>query len=356
LWTKLERLAEFYKQAGRFDELLNTLVALRDELIDQGYLAAVADMASSKPLSIAWTQNDEISALRRSIHSIIKVEIKCFKTSKLSQFIGLPWTKEQHAVVLEDQLQTMSSFSNNDLARGVSVHYCRQLVDIYSEIEYPVRRLRVLLHLFLLDYEESRDVLEDLPLELKQCCQEEIVIDGTKDSGLKAYFENLRTTTEANLELRLESPNVGVIKQAISRWTRLRERCTTMSELEAQVDDVSSLLLHLQSISDWLNVQGHSSVRLATLRLIAEINEMYDISHRSSELVQCFSNLGAQWLVLGYSGKAGMSFEKAKELSRGNGVSSDAMLQLYLSYAQYLLTVDNNEKWYVYVIAGLNEV
>jgi len=102
--------------------------------------------------------------------------------------------------------------------------------------------------------------------------------------------------------------------------------------------------VHLQSVGDFLHMQGHNELRIAILRLIAEFNEYQDNSSDPNTLTLNYTCLGSQWLELGYSGKAGVAFNKAEAYSHQNGVMPHTLLQLYLAYSEYLLLIGNCSK------------
>lgn len=344
LWTKLERLAEFCKQVGRYDELLKTLTSLRDELVEQGVLSCVATSAANRSLLSAWSDNDETSALNRTIQTMIKVEMRYLKCSSIGSVVDPAWTDEEKAAVLESQVEMLSNQSTTS-STNLLVKVLKALLDIYNGELYPIRRLRVLLQLLSLELDQEVDTVQDPSVQLGYYCKENVVIDGTKDEGLSDFFANFRAIATTSLELRRDTPNLDVLKNGLLTWSSIREKCGTLGELETQIENVASLLSHLRSISDYLEMKGHDTVRLATLRLIADFNQFLDASSNADSLVASFSALGSQWLQLGYSGKAGIIFDKAKEYSRQNGVSQNASLQLHLSYSKYLLVIGNHDKW-----------
>ena len=91
-------------------------------------------------------------------------------------------------------------------------------------------------------------------------------------------------------------------------------------------------------------MKGLETVRVSALRLIAEINEYGDGVSIPDDLVLSFTDLGAQWLQLGYSGKAGLAFDRAMVYAARNGVTTYATLQLHLAHCQYLLAIGSFDK------------
>ena len=340
---KLERIAEMYRILGRFDELFKTLLALRDEMIENGVLKTVTAAATTMPIKTAWIQNDEVSTLGRTMRSLIKVQFKCAAPSYFTKLIEGDWTVDERATMLEEYLEILSLQSNITNATLIfRAKIFRELLNIYSQSEYPLRRLRVLVRLLSLDVESRQGVAGDIATELDALRIEDLEIERSKDAGLRDYLVHLRTLATSLLQMQQDRPNIDVLKQGLIVWSSVRGACGDLRALERMVEDVPSLLAHLQSVADYMQVKGLECIRLASLRLIADLNELR--SESPNDQVLSFTRLCSQWLHLGYSGKAGLALDKAQTYSHHNGIRSCTLLQLHLSHSEYLLAIGNYEK------------
>jgi len=172
----------------------------------------------------------------------------------------------------------------------------------------------------------------------------ELIVEGTKDDSLASYFENFRAMATTMTELRRETHRVDVLKGSLAVWSNIRKSCESIAALERQVDDIPELITHLHTIGDYLEMNGFAIVRVAVLRLITEIDELYSDKSSPDDIVLGFTHLGVQWLQLGYSGKAGLAFDRARTYKQQHGVTAFASLDWHISYCRYLLAVGNLEK------------
>ena len=341
--TKLERIAEMYRDAGRYDELFKTLLSLQEEMIEDGVLMAVTAAAATMRFHAAWTQNEEISTFARTMRTLLKVHFKSFGSAQQTSLLEGNWTTDERATILEQYLEILSSQSDiTGAAMTFRTKVFGGLLSIYNKREYPLRRLRVLIRLVYLDVISHDEILDDIGAEFDALRADDINIEQSKDVGLRDYFVYLRTLATSLQELQQQRPRIDILKQSLIVWSSIRGGCGNLEALERQVEDVPVFLTHLQSVADYMQLMGHDSTRLATLKLIADFNQLR--VEYPDDLVRSFSHLASQWLQLGYSGKAGLALDRAQNYSHQNGVSSTALLQLHLSYSEYMLEIGNYEK------------
>jgi separase len=345
LCTKLERMAEFCKITGRYDELSKTLASLRDEIIGEGRLSAVAEMAACQPMKTAWNENPDTAVLGRTIQSLLKVQLKYLSTTSQIPLFESSWSEEEVGAVLELQLDTLLKQTG-----GSTTGYClvskafQELLLVYHRARFPIRRTRVLLRLSQVDIETLEEPFREVLAELSSTSMAELSVEKTKDELLAGYLEHFRAMAISTTELQQEKPSIDILKDTLGVWSSIRKRCEDIVALEHQIDDVPALITHLHTIGDYLEMKGFATTRLAVLRLTAEIEELNSKKSSPDDLVLTFTNLGAQWLQLGYSGKAGLALDRAKTYSQQNGVTAFAALKLQISYSQYLLAIGNLEK------------
>jgi separase len=170
-------------------------------------------------------------------------------------------------------------------------------------------------------------------------------VEGTKDEDLRSYLLHFQTLAISTIELTQSQPQIDSLKKGLVIWSDMRSAGEDLIALERRVEDISDLLDHLQSIADYLQVKGSESVRLAVLQLIADFIELRGTQSSPDDLTLIFASLGLQWLQLGYSGKAGKALDRAQNYSHQNGVAPATMVQLHLSYSEYLLAIGNFDKW-----------
>lgn len=345
LSTKLERMAEYCKTTARYDELFQTLLTLRDELISDGALTLAVEKAATRSPKDVWGEDDAASVLGRTVHSLLKVQLRYLKVSASTQLVDESWTIEEKGAVLEHQLDLFSTQSAETApAEKLLSTIFSELLSVYDQGQYPIRRLRTLIRRLSLDVDQDETVKEVLQTELQSSQLAKIDGCGTKDEGLQGYLGHYRSFAATITELSENAPKLDVLKQGLATWFSIRSRCPNLAEFEKQIEDIPGLLAHLSVVGEYLQMKGLETVRVSALRLIAEINEYGDGVSIPDDLVLSFTDLGAQWLQLGYSGKAGLAFDRAMVYAARNGVTTYATLQLHLAHCQYLLAIGSFDK------------
>lgn len=351
LLTKLERMAEICKSMGRHDELFKFLVETRDEMVKNGILSAVAAAAASKPLRKVWYDDEDASMLTRTLQTLLKVQLKYVDASLHTPLVDDSWTDDEKGVLLELQVHLLSNYSCRSTASSNLLSKTFEtLLSLYSKSQYPLRRLRVLIRLQAIDLKLTEEMLKAVREELQADEIAACLVDGTKDEGLRNYVLHFQTLAISTKELVNGLPQVDVLKRSLGIWSDIKNTCSDPVTLEGRIEDILDLLDHLQSIADYLQVKGAEALRLAVLRLMTDFLEARGALSDPDNLTSSFTSLGAQWLQLGYSGKAGLALDRAESYSHRNGISLSTMIQLHLSYSEYLLAIGNFEKWYVFLL------
>ena len=349
LSMKLERMAEACKAAGRYDELSKTLLSLRDEMVSDGVLSAVAAAAATVTVQAAWRHNEEAAVLGRTIQALLRVQVKYLDTSSQASLLNGPWSDEERGAVLEQLLNTLLASPNSSSTLQSKVF--QELLSVYDRHQYPLRRMRVLSRLLCLDPAQQQAV-GDMAEESNSLATT-LTVEGTKDEGLGGFLTHLQTLVRALLELQRETPQVDVLKESFVVWSNIRERCDSWSSLAAQIEDPDAFLVQLQLIADYMQVKGLDTVRLSLLRMIKDFNELRKDAANPDDFVLSLVRLGAQWVQLGYSGKARLVLDRAQDCCDQNGALPHTWLHLHLAYAEYLLSIGNYDKWYVSISTPL---
>lgn len=341
--TKLERLAELYKNHKRYDELLKTLCNLRDEIIEGGLLSKISERASHKSLNTTWSESREAAMLSRTIHSILKIQLKTKKFVAQISLCEDSWSNEERAIILEHELEILSrkSFPTSRLTNDVQILIFKKLFVLYDRLNYPIRRIRVALKLLSTNCGIFCKELKEVELELDPFEITSSNIKGTEDENLLPYFTHYKSMIMVSKELDSSQPRLDKIKEGLATWCDIACSCQDFSILGTQIDDVVGLLAFLHIVADWLYVHGHGEARVVALRLIINLSEKCDPIINSDELILSLTVLGTQWLQLGYSGKAGLVLDRALALNEKCGGSLLVRLQLYVSFCEYLVITRN---------------
>jgi separase len=352
LSMKLERMAEICKTTGRYDELSKTLLSLRDEMVCNGVLSAIAAATATGPAQAAWSQNEETAVLGRTIQALLKVQMKYLSPASQASLLNGPWSDDERGAVLEHLLETLSSSPNP--SSKLQIKLFQELLLVYDRQRFPVRRMRVLSRLLYLDPGQRHAVSGDISVESDLLATKDLIVKGTKDEGLEGFVTHLQALNMTILELQRERPQIEVFKRSFVLWTNIRAQCDNLTSLQLQIEDLDAFLVHLQLIADYMQLKGLDTTRLSLLRLIKDYNELRPKAANSDEFVLSLIHLGVQWARIGYSGKAGLVLDQAQGYCNQNGALKHTWLQLHLAYAENLLSIGNFDKRYIspYILAS----
>jgi separase len=246
----------------------------------------------------------------------------------------------------------LSSFSNLlsqsrswDASLTVTVQkIAKVLFELYTVVDYPIRRRRVVLLLLQL----SQTYPEIFP---RAHLDEEVHLAATaadvsssRDCGLSRFQCHITTMVRLKHQLQMPTPNMDIVSACINTWQSLIDGNLSGQELCQCVDNVDLLIQHLNLVSDLLAVKGEEYLRLQALLLLTQLISLKQRTNTSA-LVISTTMLALQYLRLGYSGKAGLTFAKVESLLQREDASTESKLQWHLGYAEYLLGLGNKQKW-----------
>ncbi|RDW71370.1 hypothetical protein BP6252_07933 [Coleophoma cylindrospora] len=344
LSIKLERVAEIYKTTGRYDELFKTLLKLRDEALEYGALTTVASAAASQPLDLAWNLNEDTLLLARTVNSMIKVILKYGFSAEDMPISDESWTSAEMGAMLEQELIIVSGSTNNHSVTVLRNKIFQKLASVYDAKQYPIRRLRAFVSFLALDSCHRQEISKGAAeiFDFAEIKVEEVT--NTNDVELVRYLPNLQAVAKSLAQLQQDQPKTDVLRDCLAAWSSILDECQTLEELEGKVEDVQALLSHLHSIADFMSMKGLGNTRTAVLRLIATLTDLCDNSSYPDRGIICYTDLALQWVHLGYTGKAGLALEQAQSRSTLNGLRPETLLELHLTYSEYLLAIGTLDK------------
>ncbi|KAJ8065216.1 hypothetical protein OCU04_005921 [Sclerotinia nivalis] len=337
---KLERMADLSKTTGRFDELFKALAMLRDEMVENGVLCKVVEGARNLSIRKAWECSDDAPVLARTIQSLVKVYLNHPEVSAEPWLFAISWTDEQKGAVLEHQLDILAGLTNpTSVAVDLKRKVFDNLLSVYDLNQYPVRRLRA-----MTIFQHSHDKQTDGSMldTLKALMTKSIDIETSQDSGLAGYVRHWVAMAMSIIELQKDEISIKILNNCIVNWRNIRSGVETLAAMQLRIENIPQLLLHLQSLANFMEMRGLETDKLVILRLIADYNELYCEVAGHNDIVSTYSALGLSWLQLGYSGKAGLALDKAQSFSLRSDLG--AKTDLHIAYSQYMLALGNLEK------------
>ncbi|KAF3045482.1 hypothetical protein E8E12_007243 [Didymella heteroderae] len=217
-----------------------------------------------------------------------------------------------------------------------------KLLDIYTLERYPVRRLRSM-NLFLQLSQDHPHIVSHSLLPSDTSPDNLATVDFSEDEGLSKLKEHLSALCNFKLAMQQASPPTETLRRCFATWEFLAKSAPSWSALTERIGDIDSWIYDVRAGVDYLNAKGEEYLALPVLHLLVTIFELQN-DHDASELVCSLSALSLQFLRLGYTGKAGLSFVKAELLVTRQTTSTEAKLKWYTAYAEYLFRIGNIDK------------
>ena len=217
------------------------------------------------------------------------------------------------------------------------------LLRIYSLEKYPIRRFRVLLHLFYQNIGES-DEVDEISSLLDQVSQHVQEREQAEDTSLSHYIPHLQTcyTFMAALADADTPASLSTLKESISAWKTMVQPCQTSDELYTVIDDPATLLHQLHSLNDLAGLRGEQHLQLSisdfSIILSRAIVDTTGVVH--DDLVLSHSQLATQHVSIGNFTQAQTALEQTKALIEQNEkISAGVVADFYLSQAECLIGV-----------------
>lgn len=331
---KLERISELYRDTGRLDDALASLQSLRNILIEDGVLRAVAEASKELPPRQAWAISKDAEQLSLSLRSIGRLEQG-----------WVDWTlhldEPERLTALEQRLEFIILRNGPSTGSAETSDPCVEaLLQLCSVEKYPVRRLRILIRLLVANIGGSKN-LESIQSHLEEAASisDEAVLG--EDIGLKGCLPHMKALSKSMAALACQPPRHDQIVQSISAWRSILD---SSSSIEQQIDDLPWLLEHLQSIADYARLSNRNAILLDALQLAS------DLRHKAGDLdiasnLQISAALAIQLTNVGQSSKALAILEQARQSFIAEETKCrEEIVGFLLSHAEYYLEIGSIEK------------
>ena len=343
--TKLEKLAAIYEKSNRLAEasmIFNDAVNYQLEL---GALTLAAEASSGKSPAKGLGPGGKVEVLGRALWGYVRVSMKIARSgdARISWWDSEECSEEERGLVLEWQLDYLCSHLETDRDRvEIAVKgIVKLLSNIYKPESFPLRRKRLMIAVFQIkdaDLSVYDEELEELRVSSKLHLQPR-----TGDSNptpLDAHYNATILTFQAFRN----NPNVIILEQALQIWEILVETLEEINDIKNHIDNYSLWITQLKAMSDFFGMKGTDDLRIRSLETLAKSLQLLRPVDENL-LVSTQSKLGHQFLKTGSSGRAGMVLAKAQKLLNSPALATATKLEWNLAYAEYLLSIGNQEKW-----------
>ncbi|KAM3554694.1 hypothetical protein MY1884_005995 [Beauveria asiatica] len=348
LSTKLELFADMCKGSGRTDDAVQTLRSICTSMAEDGILKDVSAALATQAPTIAWNLNGKSSMLSRTLRSIAKLD-----KSWTDWTIFLAET--ERAAVLE-HLMHLSTTSRSAL----QFHdpNLTALLRIYTPDKYPIRRLRVLLHVLYQNLGNEDEVAALYP-HLQVCLRQAQAQDRAEDEGLTGFMPHLLNWHHSvQAVLDAEELSKSAIPEAIDSWTNMVGSCQIDSSIYRVINDPEALQDYLQALGHLAGLRGEDLLQLKISQLIVSLSKLF-AGHgqtTNSALIVRQSQLASQFISTGLYTKALDALDEAKGLlQQQDEVAPSVSVAYNMAQAEYFTGIGNMDDAHL-SISELNAV
>lgn len=329
LATKLEVFADLCKGAGRSHDAVRSLRSICTNMIEEGALLKVTAALATQSPTLAWSVDEKAETLSRTLKSIAKLD-----KSWNDWAFFLP--EAERAAVLEHLMQVSAEASARSQPLRLHDPSVEALLRLYSLDRFPIRRLRVILHLFSQNLGDAI-LVDDIRSQAEEAVQHVNKQLLGEDGSLSRYVTHLKAYHSSLMALASTevSFSIATMKEAVLTWTAIIESCNGRSSLSEKIDNPDGLLAHLQSASQFASLRGENSLQLSILELSAALSKVLAES-TYDKVVLNNTLLASQYLVVGHFSEARKMLDATKDvLENTGGVSRGLVAGFHLSQAEY---------------------
>lgn len=349
LSLKLERLGD---ELDKLDQVNKSRQAYSQSIcaaLDTGLCGEIIDATSNHIVTHVFGSSQRLSDLGRALmlyhRSFIKHGLSTAEELAFYDDSGI--AAAARGALLEWQLelyqQTLSKHRNWNAPLSSSLDtMVNRLLSIYTPAQFPMRRQRLQLVLLQLSYSFS-SILSSTHILHDTLHRSDVDISRTMDQGLTRYQDHLGAMATLKTVLHQSELQLQELHKCFRTWRTLLQQAKTWAAVTDRVDNTDHWMESIEASVDLLCAKGEDYEALPILHLLVQILELRNSSD-ASQLVLALVAMALLLLRIGYSGKAGQAFAKAKLLVN-KAVSVGARLRWHVGYAEYLLSIGKTSEW-----------
>ena len=344
--SKLEKYGAIYEASKNYVKAASIYAEALRLQIDGGLLGLAAEAATSRPLIDILGEKGSQNILGRLLlaysRAILGMDSRAPEANLVFDDENI--LPSERGLLLEQQLAYVASaphISQSSFLSGVVQSLAESLLAIYTDSEFPIRRLRVGLQLLRVHFTHPATVKPKI-VEQILCSQFSSMNSNhlNRDAGLKNYAAHLLNCRVLYVNLGHAEFEMKAVEGSLTSWSSMLQKCSDLISLQSQVGDVSDWILLLESFAQYLEMQNIGLLRVSVLHLLASILEK-GVHVEPSAMVSVYSVLGLQYVRLGYSNQAGHALHKASKYLLSPEISGPVLVKWNLASAEYALGLGN---------------
>lgn len=349
---KLEKYGAIYETSKDYVKAADTYAEALRLHVDGGHLRLAAEAATTRPLVEIFGENGCQNVLGRLLfaysRAILGMDHQTSGAKLLFDDVNL--VTSERGLLLEQQLTYIASalhIPRSGILTEVVQSLAVSIFAIYTDSEFPIRRLRVGLQLLRIHFTHPSAVEPSIIEQI--LCNKRSPLNlnyPSSDRGLHSFGAHLLNCRVLYVSLVQADLDMKAVERSLASWSSMLQKCACLNSLQCQVDDISGWKLQLESFAQYLEMQSIGLLRVSTLHLLALIQEM-GVNVEPTAIVSVYSDLGLQYVRLGYSNQAGHTLFKASKYLLGFEISGPVLVKWNLASAEYALGLGNIMKAYV---------
>ncbi|EFE44084.1 separin, putative [Trichophyton verrucosum HKI 0517] len=304
LAIKFERQAALYSEIGNSKKSSKAYTSAIHAHFEAGVLAAACQLSSKEHPRLIWKDPKGPGyALSRVLSCYIKEQIKRASGANPVIYDVEDLEPCQRATLLEQELNILTGLNGPSASYIVTETLPPLLSTILSLLPldtYPIRRTRIiyqtLQYLLETNANSSKEFSKFILTEAAQCLSSSIL--PSEDKALVLYRDDLQASLMITVAFYSGMTPLNVFENAIQTWVVIVQGCESWEAVQNRIGDPVSLIIHLRSLSDYLEIRGLWRLRISALATVSQLLVLQD-KPDFSMMVSCYSSIALQYCRLG---------------------------------------------------------
>ena len=348
--AKAETLGLLFDTSRDWQKAMQYYARSLNHMIEGGILCAMRGNAVSLPLLRVISEGQTVSPFNRILTAYTKALSQAIvEGDRVALFFDdQKLHPEERGIFLEAQLATLIAAKNHcpsPRATSVSKLIVENLLELFNQEDYPIRRLRVVSRIMRFHLIDST-IFE--PNFIAELASENPKSSPGNDVGLEKFRSHIGGCRDAWFALSHGNAKLDLLKSTLVTWSSIFSNEQDWKAIQERVDDISEWITLLDSIADLFHMQGFELERASALNFAATACKLQP-SASSANCVSKLSALGLQLSRLGHSRDSGKTLQKARQIIDSTDIPIMVRLQWHLAYAEYLIEIGNLAKAEDYV-------
>ncbi|OAL65329.1 hypothetical protein A7C99_3814 [Trichophyton rubrum] len=304
LAIKFERQAALYSEIGKSKQSTKAYTSAIHTHFEAGVLATACQLSSKEHPRLIWKDPKGPGyALNRVLSCYIKEQIKCASGANSVIYDAEDLKPCQRATLLEQELNILMGLNGPSASSIVTETLPPLLSTILSLLPldtYPIRRTRIihqtLQYLLETNANSSKEFSKFILTEAAHCLSSSIL--PAEDKDLVLFRDDLQASLMITVAFYSGMTPLNVFENAIQTWVVIVQGCESWEAVQNRIGDPLSLIIHLRSLSDYLEIRGLWRLRISALVTISQLLILQD-KPDFSMMVSCYSSIALQYCRLG---------------------------------------------------------